>query len=244
MPENRVKPYRIRDAVEGIFDVGSVLELRRDFGAGMVTALARIEGRPVGVLANNPEHLGGAIDSEGSDKAARFMALCDTHGLALVTLCDTPGMMVGPAVEETALVRHCCRLFVAGANMTVPTIAVVLRKAYGLGAQAMMGGSTKAPLACLAWPTGEFGPMGLEGAVRLGFRRELEAMDDPEERERTFQRLVDQHYEDGKAINVASYLEIDDVIDPVDTRRWIVSLLQSAPAVERSGKRRPHLDTW
>lgn len=244
VPENRLKAYRIRDAIEGLFDVGSVLELRRDFGVGMITALARIEGRPVGVLANNPSHLAGAIDADGSDKAARFLQLCDTHGLPVITLCDTPGMMVGPEVEATALVRHCCRLFVVGANMTVPTIAVVLRKAYGLGAQAMMGGSTKAPLACLAWPTGEFGPMGLEGAVRLGFRRELDAIDDHDEREREFRRLVDQLYEGGKAINVASYLEIDDVIDPVDTRHWLSTLLESAPPVARDGKRRPHLDTW
>ncbi len=176
VPEDRLRAYDIRRVVEGLFDLDSVLELRRGFGAGMVTALARIEGRPVGVVANNPRHLGGAIDSDGSDKAARFMQLCDAHGLPVITLCDTPGMMVGPDVEETALVRHCSRLFVTGANLSVPMITVVTRKAYGLGAQAMMGGSTKAPLACLSWPTGEFGGMGLVGAVRLGFRKELEAV--------------------------------------------------------------------
>ena len=145
-----------------------MLELRRDFGLGMITALARVEGRPVGVIANNPTHLAGAIDTPGADKAARFMQLCDAFDIPIITLCDTPGMMVGPDVEETALVRHCNRLFVTGANVTVPMATIVLRKAYGLGAQAMMGGTTKAPLACLAWPTGEFGGMGLEGAVRLG----------------------------------------------------------------------------
>jgi acetyl-CoA carboxylase carboxyltransferase component len=153
-------------------------------------------------------------------------------------------MMVGPAIEATALVRHCTRLFVVGANITVPTVSVVLRKSYGLGAQAMMGGSTKAPLACVAWPTGEFGGMGLEGAVRLGYRNELEAIADPAERELTFQSMVDRMYEVGKAVNVASHFEIDDVIDPADTRRWIATLLAAAPQRERRGKKRPNVDTW
>ena len=178
VPVDRLRSYDVREAIDRIFDTGSVLELRREFGIGMITALARLEGRPVGVIANNPVHLAGAIDSDGSDKAARFMQLCDAHGLPIVTLVDTPGMMVGPDVEATALVRHCSRLFVTGANVSVPMVSVVLRKSYGLGAQAMMGGSTKAPLACISWPTGEFGGMGLEGAVRLGYRNELDACDD------------------------------------------------------------------
>ncbi len=242
VPIDRLRAYDIRRVIDGLFDEGSVLELRRGFGAGMVTSLARLEGRPVGVLANNPRHLGGAIDSDGSDKAARFMQLCDAHGLAVITLCDTPGMMVGPDVEETALVRHCSRLFVTGANLSVPTITVVTRKAYGLGAQAMMGGSTKAPLACLAWPTGEFGGMGLEGAVRLGYRKELEAVADDAEREALFRQMVDRMYEHGKATNVASHFEIDDVIDPADTRRWLTTLLDATP--EPATGHRPHIDTW
>ena len=196
---------------------------------GVVTALARLEGRPVGVLANNPRHLGGAIDSPAADKAARFMQLCDAFDLPLVTLVDTPGMMVGPDVEATALVRHCNRLFVTGANLTIPTVAVVLRKAYGLGAQAMMGGSTKAPLGCFAWPTSEFGGMGLEGAVRLGYRRELDAAADDTARQQLFDELVARAYEIGKGISVASYFEIDDVIDPADTRRYLAALLDAAP---------------
>ena len=245
VPADRLRSYDVRRAVDLLFDTGSVLELRRDFGLGMITALARIEGRPVGVLANNPTHLAGAIDTPGADKAARFMQLCDAFDLPLITLCDTPGMMVGPEVEATALVRHCNRLFVTGANLTVPTATVVLRKAYGLGAQAMMGGSTKAPLACLAWPTGEFGGMGLEGAVRLGYRRELDATADPEAREELFQELVERMYEVGKALSTASYFEIDDVIDPADTRRWLTALLDAAPApLPRAGKKRPNIDTW
>ncbi|MGA0871192.1 MAG: acyl-CoA carboxylase subunit beta, partial [Planctomycetota bacterium] len=169
VPVDRLRSYDVRAAVDLLADEGSVLELRSEFGVGMITALARIEGRAVGIIANNPSHLAGAIDSDGADKAARFRQLCAAHGLPIVTLVDTPGMMVGPDVEETALVRHCARLFVAGANISVPMVSVVLRKSYGLGAQAMMGGSTRAPLACVSWPSGEFGGMGLEGAVRLGY---------------------------------------------------------------------------
>jgi acetyl-CoA carboxylase carboxyltransferase component len=245
IPEDRKRSYDVRAVIEIMFDARSVLELRRHFGLGMVTALARVEGRPVGVVANNPGHLAGAIDSDGADKAARFMQLCDAFDLPIIALVDTPGMMVGPAVEETALVRHCSRLFVTGANVTVPLVSVVLRKGYGLGAQAMMGGSTKAPAACVAWPTGEFGGMGLEGAVRLGYRRELGAIDDPDERERSFQERVEQMYQHGKALNTASHFEIDDVIDPADTRRWLTGVLESSPRpAQRSGKKRPNIDTW
>ncbi len=245
IPEDRKRSYDVRVAIEDIFDTGSVLELRRDFGLGMVTAFARVEGRPVGVVANNPHHLAGAIDSDGADKAARFLQLCDAFDMPVVTLVDTPGMMVGPEVEKTALVRHCSRLFVVGANISVPMVSIVLRKSYGLGAQAMMGGSTKAPAACVAWPTGEFGGMGLEGAVRLGYRHELEAIDDAVEREATFQQMVTRMYIHGKAVNAASHFEIDDVIDPADTRRWITAILVAAPPVApRDGKKRPNVDTW
>jgi acetyl-CoA carboxylase carboxyltransferase component len=245
IPEDRKRGYDVRTVIDILFDTDSVLELRRDFGLGMVTALARVEGRPVGVIANNPSHLAGAIDSDGADKAARFMQLCDAFDVPLITLVDTPGMMVGPAVEETALVRHCSRLFVTGANITIPLVSVVLRKSYGLGAQAMMGGSTKAPAACVAWPTGEFGGMGLEGFVRLGYRRELDAIADPDERERSFQARVAEMYERGKALNAASHFEIDDVIDPAETRRWISAILNSAPPPPaRAGKKRPNIDTW
>jgi acetyl-CoA carboxylase carboxyltransferase component len=244
VPLDRMRAYDVRRAMDVLFDTDSVLELRRDFGVGIVTVLARIEGRAVGVVANNPTHLGGAIDSDGADKAARFMQLCDAFDLPIITLCDTPGMMVGPDAEETALVRHCSRLFVTGANVTVPTIAIVLRKAYGLGAQAMMGGSTKAPLACVAWPTGEFGGMGLEGAVRLGYRKELDAVADDAARDALYRELVDRLYEHGKALSVATHFEIDDVIDPADTRRWITAILAASPRPSRSGKKRPNIDTW
>ncbi len=247
IPEDRKRGYDVRAVLDALFDTGSVLELRRDFGLGMITALARIEGIAVGVIGNNPNHLAGAIDSDGADKAARFMQLCDAFDIPIISLCDTPGMMVGPEVEATALVRHCSRLFVAGANITVPYITVVTRKAYGLGAQAMMGGSTKAPLATLAWPSGEFGGMGLEGAVRLGYRNELEAITNPVEREAMFQQMVDRMYQHGKALNAASHFEIDDVIDPADTRRWLATLLRSTapvPTWSARPKKRANIDTW
>ncbi len=245
VPESRVRVYDVRDAVRAVADVDSVLELRAGFGPGMVTALARVEGRPLGMIANNPVHLAGAIDADGADKAARFMQLCDAFDLPIVFLCDTPGIMVGPDAEATALVRHVSRLFVTGANLTVPFGTVILRKGYGLGAQAMAGGSFKAPLFCVAWPTGELGGMGLEGAVRLGYRKELDAIDDPAERERTFEEMVGRMYEHGKALNAATHFEIDDVIDPADTRRWISSSFAAAPPpLRRDGKKRPNIDTW
>jgi acetyl-CoA carboxylase carboxyltransferase component len=245
IPENRLKVYDVRTAVAAIADVGSVLELRPHFALGMVTALLRVEGRPMGVIANNPLHLAGAIDADGADKAARFMQLCDAFDLPLLFLCDTPGIMVGPEAEQTALVRHVSRLFVTGANVTVPTGTIILRKGYGLGAQAMAGGSFKAPLFCIAWPTGELGGMGLEGAVRLGYRKELEAIEDADERERAFQEMVERMYTHGKAVNAASHFEIDDVIDPADSRRWISTAFASVPVpAPRAGKKRPNVDTW
>jgi acetyl-CoA carboxylase carboxyltransferase component len=244
VPENRVRAYDVRRVVETMFDSGSVLELRRGWGDGMITALARVEGRATGVVANNPAHLGGAIDVDAADKAARFMQLCDAFDVPLVFLCDTPGFMVGPEHETRAAVRHVSRMFVTGANVTVPFGTVVLRKGYGLGAQAMAGGSFKAPAFCVSWPTGEFGGMNLEGAVRLGQRRELDAIADPRERERAFRAMVDRMYEHGTAINMASHLEIDDVVDPADTRRWITTMLESAPTRAREGKKRPNIDTW
>jgi acetyl-CoA carboxylase carboxyltransferase component len=245
IPENRLKVYDVREVIDGLADTGSVLELRRGFGHGMVTALVRIEGRPMGLVANNPMHLAGAIDPPGADKAARFMQLCDAFDIPLLFLCDTPGIMVGPEIEKAALVRHASRMFVTGANVTVPLFTVVLRKAYGLGAQAMAGGSFKAPTFAVSWPTGEFGGMGLEGAVKLGYRRELEAITDDAERQKTFEQMVAASYERGKALNTASHFEIDDVIDPADTRRWIVEGLRAMPPTPpRTGKKRPNIDTW
>jgi len=245
IPENRLRVYDVRNVIELLADIDSVLELRRDFGLCMVTALIRIEGRPIGVIANNPMHLAGAIDSQAADKAARFMQLCDAFDLPILFLCDTPGIMVGPEAERTGLVRHAARLFVTAGSLRVPFFSIVLRKGYGLGAQAMAGGSFKTPIFMVSWPTGEFGGMGLEGAVRLGFRRELDAIEDPEQRQRAFESMVKAAYERGKAVNVASHFELDAVIDPMESRRWIVQGLDSVPAPEpRTRKKRPCVDPW
>jgi acetyl/propionyl-CoA carboxylase alpha subunit/acetyl-CoA carboxylase carboxyltransferase component len=245
VPENRLRVYDIRQVLHTLADTGSVLELRPRFGLGMVTAFIRIEGRPIGVIANNPGYLSGAVDSDGSDKAARFMQLCDAFDVPILVLCDTPGMMVGPEIERTGLVRHCSRLFVTGANLTVPLVTIVLRKAYGLGAQAMAGGSMKEPLFTVAWPTAEFGGMGLEGQVKLGFRNELELIEDASERKRRYDELVEAAYQRGKALVAGMSFAVDDVIDPADSRRWVVGALDAAPKpAKREGKKRRNVDTW
>ncbi|KQW26947.1 carboxyl transferase domain-containing protein [Acidovorax sp. Root402] len=241
VPENRLRVYDTRTAMAGLVDDGSLLLLRTGFGAGIHTALARIEGRPVGLLANNPQHLGGAIDADAADKGARFMQLCNAHGLPIVSLVDTPGFMVGPEVEATAQVRHVSRLFVTAASLRVPTFSVVLRKGYGLGAMGMTAGGFHAPVFTVAWPTGEFGAMGLEGAVRLGFRKELEALPEGAERDALFAKLLAKSYANGEAMHMAATLEIDAVIDPADTRAWLARGLASAQ-VAPLGPR--CIDTW
>ena len=234
VPENRLRVYDTRTVMAMLADSGSLLELRTGFGKGIHTALARIEGRPVGLVANNPLHLGGAIDADAADKAARFMQLCSAHGLPLVSLIDTPGFMVGPDIEERAQVRHVSRMFVAAAHLRVPFFAVVLRKGYGLGAMAMAAGGFHAPEFIVAWPSGEFGPMGLEGAVKLGYRKELEAAASAAERDALYGKLVAQQYQKGQAMNMAATLEIDAVIDPAETRGWLVRGLATASRREPS----------
>ncbi len=241
VPENRLRIYDVRAALELMADLDSVLELRRAFAPGMITALARVEGKPLGVIASNPLHLAGAIDADGADKASRFMQLCDAFGLPILFLCDTPGIMVGPDAERTALVRHASRMFVTAASVGVPLFSIVLRKGYGLGAQAMAGGSFHAGSFTISWPTGEFGAMGIEGAVRLGYRKELEAVADPAERKALFDRMVAEAYANGKALNMASFLEIDDVIDPAESRAWIRSGLRLRGAHDASGR---CVDAW
>ncbi len=244
IPENRLRVYESRKVIDTLADTGSVLELRPEFAPGMITALIRIEGKPFGLIANNPMHLAGAIDGPCADKAARFLQLCDAFGLPIVSLCDTPGFMVGPEAEKTALVRRVSRMFVVGGALSVPVFTIVLRKGYGLGAQAMAGGSFHAPFFIVSWPTGEFGGMGLEGAVRLGYRKELEAQPNEEAKEALFKQMVAQSYARGKAINMAAYLEIDDVIDPSDTRRWIMRGANSIPPRAEGTARRTFIDTW
>ena len=230
IPENRVRSYDVRPVVEALCDTGSVLELRAGFGVGVVTALARLGGHAVGLLASNPRHLGGAIDGDAADKATAFLRLCEAHRLPVVSLVDTPGFMVGPEAERTAIVRRFGAMFVAGARLTVPVCAVVLRKAYGLGAMAMTAGYLRRPAITVAWPTGEFGGMGLEGAVRLGYRKELEAIEDPAGRRARYEELVAEQYTRGKAVSTAMAFEIDDVIDPAGTRAVLAGVLARAAA--------------
>jgi acetyl-CoA carboxylase carboxyltransferase component len=245
VPERERRAYDVAPIIETIADEGSALFLRERFAPEMVTALARVEGRPVGLIANETRHMAGAITSDGADKAARFLQLCDAHGLPVVSLVDTPGIMVGPEAEATALVRHASRLLVAGAALRVPLIAVVLRRGYGLGAQAMVGGSLHEPLLTVAWPSAHLGPMGLEGAVRLAMRRELEAIADEAEREQRVRDLTAAAEQNARALNAATLFELDDVIDPAQTRSLIASTLAAAaahaPATE-PGRR--FVDTW
>ena len=244
IPESRKRAYNVRSVIKAIADTDSFIELRPRFGPGMVTGLLRIEGRPFGVIANNPMHMAGALEAEGADKAARLMMLCNAHGLPILSLCDTPGFMVGPEIEKRAQVRHVCRMFVVGSHVTVPYFTVILRRGYGLGVMAMARGGFHQSFFSVSWPTGEFGGMGLEGAVKAGFKKELAAIEDLQKREEFYESLVAQLYEIGKAINMAAHLEIDAVIDPADTRRWIMRGLKSAPARQPADAGHSFVDSW
>jgi acetyl-CoA carboxylase carboxyltransferase component len=243
VPERQRRAYPVAPIVETLADEGSVTYLREAFAPEMVTALGRIEGRPLGVIANDTRHMAGAITSEAGDKAARFMQLCDAFGLPLLTLVDTPGMMVGPQAEATGLVRHTSRMLLAGAALRVPLVSVILRRGYGLGAQAMVGGSLHEPLLSVAWPTAHLGPMGLEGAVRLALRRELEQIADEEEREQRVRDLTAAAEANAKALNAATLFELDDVIDPAETRSLVASTLAAA-VVSRGDPAPRFVDTW
>ncbi|NKB98862.1 MAG: carbamoyl-phosphate synthase large subunit [Pseudomonadales bacterium] len=245
VPENRLRLYDMREVIDTLADVDSVLEIRKDFGIGVITCFIRVEGKPMGVIANNPHHLAGAIDSDGADKGARFIQLCDAFDIPILSLMDCPGMMVGPDVEATALVRHCVRMFNAGANLTTPLFGVIVRKAYGLGVQAMCGASALVGFFTVAWPTAEFAGMNIEGSVKLGYRKELAAIEDPEDRAAEFNMRVDRAYESAKAVNAAAGGGLDDVIDPAETRSWIAESLKRLPPVPaRTEKKYPFVDTW
>jgi acetyl-CoA carboxylase carboxyltransferase component len=225
VPSNRRQVYDMREAVEGLFDLGSFIEFRRDFAPAAITGIGRIDGHALGVIANDPAHLAGAIDNDAAVSFARHLALCDRWGIPVLSLCDTPGFMVGPDAEAEGLVRAAGDLFRIAGNLSVPTGTIVTRRGFGLGAQAMASGGFHEPRFTVAWPDSEFGPMGLEGAVKLGFRRELEAIEDPAERQAELDRRVEEMAREGRGLNVATAFEIDDVIDPADSRRWITSLL-------------------
>jgi acetyl-CoA carboxylase carboxyltransferase component len=243
IPENRRRAYDIRKVIKTLADEDSFLELRPKFGRNMVTGLLRIEGRPFGLIANNCMHMAGAIDADGADKAVHLMQICQAHGLPIVSLCDTPGFMVGPEIEKRAQVRHVCRMFVIGAHLTVPYFTIVLRRGYGLGAMAMAKGGFHESFLTASWPTGEFGAMGIEGAIKAGFKKELAAIEDATQREKLYEDLVDQLYQRGKAVHIASYLEIDAVIDPAETRHWIMRGLKSVVPKKETPENR-YIDPW
>jgi len=241
IPENRVRTYEMRDIIDTLADEGSVQEIRKDFGFGVITSFIRVEGQPMGVVANNPAHLAGAVDSPGADKGARFFQLCDAFDIPVVVFMDCPGIMVGPDHERTALVRHAVRLFNIGANCTAPMFGIMVRKAYGLGVQAMIGGASSVPFLTVAWPTAEFAGMNIDGAVKLSARRELAAIEDAEERKDAYDRRVAQGYESARAINSGARY----VIDPADTRAFITRGMKSLPPTPpRTAKKRPYVDTW
>jgi len=228
VPEAPRRAYKMRDVIDTLADTGSVLELRPNFGVGMITAFIRVEGHALAVLANNPAHLAGAIDAEGADKAAQFAALAERLRIPFLTLCDTPGFMVGPDAEKVGLVRRSGKMFINGSRMTVPQFTIVVRKAYGLGALAMVGGNSFERVFCVAWPTGHFGKMGLEGQVKLAYRKELAAIPNAAEREMKILQMVSELHDRGSALNTAPFLSIDDVIDPMESRDWLLAGLQIA----------------
>jgi acetyl/propionyl-CoA carboxylase alpha subunit/acetyl-CoA carboxylase carboxyltransferase component len=236
--------FDIRQLVSTLCDKKSVMELRSNFGKAIATFIARVEGRSIGIVANDCLFNGGAIDSDAADKFSRFLNLCNFYRLPVLTLCDTPGFMVGPEAEKTATVRHAARILVSAAKLTVPMMTVIIRKSFGLGAQAMAGGSFHRPTATLSWPDATYGAMGLEGAVKLGFKKELDSISDPAIRELRFSELLQEFQAKGSAINVASYFEVDDVIDPAETRGWISKILVNDPHEAPDQKNHCHLDPW
>lgn len=249
VPQNRKAAYAIRDVLKIVADIGSFIELREQYGRAVVTGFMRLEGRPVGVIANDCHHLGGAVDAEGAEKCARFIQLCDAFNIPVASFADTPGFMVGPKSEAQAAVRRMSSLFVVAASISIPIVAIFLRRGYGLGAMAMAGGSFYAPTYTVAWPTGEFGPMGLEGAVELGFKKELAAKPAGPEREQLFQELLQKMIENGRATEAAAYLEVDAVIDPIETRATVILALENAAKTSsngqpKRGKKRNFVNTW
>jgi acetyl-CoA carboxylase carboxyltransferase component len=243
VPENPRRAYNVRKVIDGIADVGSVLELRPKFGRALVTSLMRVEGKPVGVIANQPMYLAGAIDSPASDKASRFIQLCDAYDIPMLFLCDTPGLMVGPEIEKTALVRHSGRILINLAAATTPFMSIVLRKAYGLGGY-VMGARGLDPVFCVGWPTAEFGGMGLEGAVNITHRAELDAAPDEETRAQIHSRATVALKHANTGLEIAAKFEIDDIIDPAETRHYIGRTLEALPPpISRHGRKHP-IDSW
>ncbi len=243
VPENRRRAYDVRKVIDGIADVGSILELRPRFGRAAVVALVKVEGRPMGVIANQPMVLAGAMDSPACDKIARFIQLCDAHDIPKLYLVDTPGLMIGRETEATALVRHSARVLTANTNATTPFMTVVLRKAYGVGMY-VMGSLAIRPSLLVGWPTAELGSMGLEGAAKIVHRKALEALPDEKARRAREREIADDLLRQNTALTMARRFEVDDIIDPAETRAAVVRFLTSLPPVHPRTGRKRIVDNW
>ena len=235
LPETNRKPYDMYDVIRRIVDDGEWLDLKGQWAKTIITCLARMGGRPVGIVANQPRHLGGMLDIDSADKASRFVNLCNAFGIPLVFLMDVPGFMVGTKVEAAGIIRHGAKMLYAVANATVPKITVVLRKAYGAGYY-VMNGRAYEPDLIVGWPSAEISVMGAEGAVEIVMRRQIEEADDPVAKKaeliEAYRKIIDVYIAAGNDM-------IDDVIDPRETRATIIGGLEMAERkrVERPWKR-------
>ncbi|MHB8657862.1 MAG: acyl-CoA carboxylase subunit beta [Solirubrobacteraceae bacterium] len=235
LPESNRKPYDMYEVIRRIVDHGELFDLKPQWAKTIITCLARFGGRPAGIVANQPKQLGGILDNDSADKAARFINLCNAYGIPLVYLMDVPGFMVGTKVEQAGIIRHGAKMLYATANATVPKITVVLRKAYGAGYYVMCGRAYEPDL-IVAWPSAEISVMGAEGAVEIIFRKQVEAAEDPaatrQELIENFRKIIDVYVAAGNDM-------IDDVIDPRETRATICRGLEMAAGkqVERPWKR-------
>jgi acetyl-CoA carboxylase carboxyltransferase component len=222
IPERRSRGYDVMKIIRPIVDHEHVLELQGCYARNIVTALARLDGQPVGIVANQPKFLGGVIDSAACQKAVRFIEMCDAFGVPIISLIDVPGVMIGPQAERDRLVKHSAKPLIAFAHATVPVITVVLRKAYGAGLLAM-GGSRSGVDGALIWPTAEMSAMQIEGAVDIVFRREVAAAEDPAAKR---EELIRHFYAKSTPLRAASGFGIDDVIDPAQTRGKLIAMLR------------------
>jgi acetyl-CoA carboxylase carboxyltransferase component len=232
LPESNRKPYDMYDLIKLIVDDGYWFDMKPQFAKTIITCFARMNGRPVGIVANQPKQLGGILENDSSDKAARFINLCDAFGIPLLFIQDVPGFMVGTKVEQAGIIRHGAKMLYAVSRATVPKITVVVRKAYGAGYYVMCGKAYEPDL-IVAWPSAEISVMGAEGAVNIIMRKQIEAADDPDatraELVANFQKIIDPYIAAGNAL-------IDDVIDPRETRPVVIRALEMA---ERKRIERP-----
>jgi acetyl-CoA carboxylase carboxyltransferase component len=224
LPDSPRQPYDMYEVIRRIVDDGAWFDLKPRWARTIITCLARMGGRPVGIVANQPRHLGGILENDSADKAARFINLCDAYGIPLLFLMDVPGFMVGTKVERAGIIRHGAKMLYAVSRATVPKVTVILRKAYGAGYYVMCGRAYEPDL-IVAWPSAEISVMGPEGAVNIIFRKEIEASEDPDATRaqmiQGIRRTIDPYIAAGNAM-------VDDIIDPRDTRPTVIRALEMA----------------